>query len=469
MKFSTFPSWLIRLTILSILLRFGLGIFWQQALPAWGYGGDSEVAGYIMADAYERDTTAWELAQSDESLGDAFTERYDAVDQYGGLLFLSAVVYRYLGGDAHQPLMMVALAALVSSLSLIFVWAFAHRLWGERVAKWAAWMLAFYPEAMLLGSSQMREAFTITLAAATMYSLTRMRQEHNWRNSLWVVGALLLSIPLSPAFTMMLTLSLLLLAVALWRGQWLRDRRLWIALGALLILGVAGVGFFGARLADASFENPLAYIQYWIERTSLWQKIASTQVSGWMTKLFENVPYEFYTWVILVYGVVQPFLPAALIAGGNPLWRGIAIWRALGWTLLLPLLIYAPLRALRQPRRWLILSLSLASWMVILSASFRSGGDQWDNPRYRAAFAGMQIVLAAWLLVEHRQNPDPWFRRVLVGVGLVLAWFLPWYLHRYLLLEWVVLDVFKTFGLGIASAVLYWIWDWARLHRSVVP
>jgi hypothetical protein len=58
---------------------------------------------------------------------------------------------------------------------------------------------------------------------------------------------------------------------------------------------------------------------------------------------------------------------------------------------------------------------------------------------------------------------------VLVGVGLVLAWFLPWYLHRYLLLEWVVLDVFKTFGLGIASAVLYWIWDWARLHRSVVP
>lgn len=463
------PSWLIRLTILSILLRFGLGIFWQQALPRWGYGGDSEVAGYIMADAYARDSAAWELAQSDEPLDDAFTERYDAVDQYGGLLFLSAGVYRYLGGDFHQPLLMIALAALVSSLSLLFVWAFARRLWGERVAKWAAWMLAFYPEAMLLGSSQMREAFTITLTAAATYGLARLRREHHWRSSLWVVGALLLSIPLSPAFTMMLTFTLFLLAVALWRGQWLRDRRLWIASGALLILGVAGAWFFGARLADASFENPLAFMQYWIERTSLWQKIASTQVSGWMTKLFENVPDEFYTWVILVYGVVQPFLPAALIAGGNPLWRGIAIWRAAGWTLLLPLLIYAPLRALHKPRRWVILAISLATWVVILSASFRSGGDQWDNPRYRAAFAGMQIILAAWLLVEQRQNPDPWFRRIIVGVGVVLAWFLPWYLHRYLILEWAVQDVFKTLGLGLASAILYWIWDWVRLRAQKIP
>lgn len=464
-----FPAWLITLTILSALLRLGLGIFWQYALPAWGYGGESEKAGYIMADAYERDTAAWELAQSQDSLWQAFGERYDAVDQYGGLLFVSAVLYRYLSGPVHQPLLMVALAAIFSSLALLFVWSFARRLWGRRVAKWSVWLLAFYPEAMLLGSSQMREAFTITLAAAAVHGLVLLRQERHWRHGSWIVGALLLSIPLSPAFTLLMTLALVILSIGLWRGQWLRDRRLWASVAGLLVVGFTGLWFFGARLAETSFDNPLAFLQYWIERTSLWQRIASTQLSGWMTKLFEKVPYEFYTWIIIIYGVVQPFLPAALIAGQNPLWRGIAIWRALGWWLLLPLLVYAPLRAARKPRRWVILSLSLASWLIIFSVSFRSGGDQWDNPRYRVAFAALQIVVAAWVLVEERRKSNPWFRRILVGAGLVIAWFLLWYLRRYTPLEWDVVDVFKTLGLGIASAWLYWLWDWARLAGRKNP
>jgi hypothetical protein len=50
---------------------------------------------------------------------------------------------------------------------------------------------------------------------------------------------------------------------------------------------------------------------------------------------------------------------------------------------------------------------------------------------------------------------------VLVGLGLVLAWFVPWYLRRYLHLNWPVSDLFITLGLGLASAVLYWIGDWA--------
>ncbi len=461
-----FPTWLLALTIFSALLRFGLGIFWQYALPRWGYGGDAERAGYIMADAYERDTAAWELAQSDDPLSKAFTERYDAVDQYGGLLFLSAAVYRYLGGDVHQPLMMVGVAALVSSMALPFLWAFACRLLDERMAKWAVWLLALYPEAMLLGSSQMREAFSMTLAVVGLFGLAVLYQERNWRGALWVVGALILGVPLSPPFVILLTFTLLLVVLVLWRGQWLRDWRLWTALSGLIILGVIGLWFFGERLADASFDNPLVFLQYWIERTSVWQKIASTQVSGWMTKLFENVPDAFFSWLIVIYGVVQPFLPAALIAGENPLWRGIAIWRALGWTLLLPLLIYAPLRALRKPRHWVISALSLIAWIVILSASFRSGGDQWDNPRYRAAFAGLQILVAAWLLVEQRRHSEPWFRRVFISAGLLIAWFMPWYLRRYASLEWAVVDVFKTLGLGIASIVLYWLWDWARLYRQ---
>ncbi len=98
--------------------------------------------------------------------------------------------------------------------------------------------------------------------------------------------------------------------------------------------------------------------------------------------------------------------------------------------------------------------------MTILTASYRGGGDLWDNPRYRVAFASLQVALVAWAWTEQRRAADPWLRRALVSVALILAWFVPWYLQRYLQLP--VGDLFKTFGLGIASAVLYILWDWAR-------
>ncbi|MCJ7531635.1 MAG: hypothetical protein MUO64_11470, partial [Anaerolineales bacterium] len=57
--------------------------------------------------------------------------------------------------------------------------------------------------------------------------------------------------------------------------------------------------------------------------------------------------------------------------------------------------------------------------------------------------------------------------RILVGAGFVLAWFLPWYVRRYTGFHWDVISVYKTIGLGLASAALYVIWDWVRstTHR----
>ena len=93
----------------------------------------------------------------------------------------------------------------------------------------------------------------------------------------------------------------------------------------------------------------------------------------------------------------------------------------------------------------------------------------WDNPRYRAMFAGPAIALAAWAWVQYRLTADAWLRRALVGIALVLAWFLPWYLMRYVYLPWPVTDEIKVLGLGIASALLYCIWDWARIKNGRPP
>jgi hypothetical protein len=104
-------------------------------------------------------------------------------------------------------------------------------------------------------------------------------------------------------------------------------------------------------------------------------------------------------------------------------------------------------------------------WITILIASFRGGGDQYDNPRYRVTFIGLQAILVAWALFEQRRAEDPWLRRALVGLLLVLIWFIPWYIRRRYDFYWPVQDVFKTVGAGLACAVLYFIYDWAREHE----
>ena len=456
------PHWVLRLVLGAALLRLIVGAFWLVALPSWGYGGEVESAGYVMSDAYKRDTAAWQLSQSEQSLFDAFNG-YRSVDQYGGLLFFSAALYRGIGGTAHMPLLLVVLTASSSALAVFFTWGFARRAWSKKVARLAAWGLALYPEAVLLGSSQMREAFTVTLAAAALYGLILIYRQQPRIGLATMLLALMLSMPLSPTFTFFLIGVLAIVANFLGEQRWIVNWRVWIGLGVLVGIGMIGVLLFGDELMPGEASNPLVSMQQWVKDTARWQAYISSHTSGWMHKIFANTPTQMHMWILVAYGVVQPFLPAALFAKGRAVWWGIAIWRALGWSALLLLLIYAPIRALRGLNRSIALGASMAVWMVILVAALLGGGDQWDNPRYRASFAGLQIVLAAWVWVEQRRDPDPWMRRVLVGMGLVFLWFAPWYMRRYIpAFTWPVVDLFKTFGLGLASAVLFVVWDWAR-------
>ena len=170
------PQWLGALLVGAALLRLAAGVFWFVAMPQLGHGTPTEQAGYITADAGARDQFAWKLSQSKKSLLTAF-QGQRRVDQYGGLLFLSAAVYRYLGSDYHQPLLMVVFTSAISALVVLFTWALAQRAWDSQVARLAAWVMALYPEAILLGSSQMREAFSMTFVVISFYDLLRYQQE----------------------------------------------------------------------------------------------------------------------------------------------------------------------------------------------------------------------------------------------------------------------------------------------------
>ncbi len=443
------PRWLLYLTIGAAVFRLALGVLWSVALPAGGYDTEVQNAGYVMEDAFNRDRAGWELAQSGQPLIDAF-RGYSVTDQYGGLLFLSAGIYRYLGSTEHQPLLVLTLAAAVSGLAVAFTWAFARRAWGERVALLAAWGLALYPEAALLGSSQMREAFTVCLVPVALFGLQRVMKKIDR------TGILLLAIPMAAAtlltrpfvFSLVLLLALAYLALDKWRL--LRDRRLWFAAGLAAVIGLAYL-VFSADLA-----------QLWLVQSARWQAYVSANASGWVAREFERMPLWQQLPALMIYGIFRPLLPAALTAGGPPIWVAIGIWRSVGWTILLSLLVYATYLVLRSPA-WKQLpgALLLSSWIVSLTASYRGGGDLWDNPRYRSAFAAVQVALAAWAWVRHTETKDPWLRRAFGSGMQMMAWFIPWYLRRYVGLPWwPIVELYQVIGLGLASAALYVIWDW---------
>lgn len=475
------PPWLLWTALLAFLLRLGAGVIWFQLLPAFGHGTPAEKAGYIMADASERDQAAWKLAQSGKSLSVAFMNNRMS-DQYGGLLFLSALTYRYLGGSTHQPLLIVILTAAFSSLAVFFVWAFARRAWRAQVGTLAAWLLVFYPEAVLIGSSQMREAFVITFVMAAFYGLARYRQDHSRQALAWMFGALLLCLPFSPPLTAML-FGLLVFAAMVTLGRFslnqLHHKRFWLAAGVLTALILIGLWLTLQRFTPEDVTNPLSMLSWWFRKSADLQAYLSRHASGWLQKVFRSSPEWLHLPLLVGYGVVQPFLPAALVVGSRAqLWPWIALARSAGWTLILGLLLYAPFAARLQRRpsqnginqapvlpatqEMSAAAFCIIVWLTILVASFRGGGDMWDNPRYRAAFAGLQVALAAWAWLEQRRAADPWFRRAVVGLVAILFWFVPWYLRRYTAFDWPVVDLFKTLGLGVATAGLFAIWDWSR-------
>lgn len=456
------PKSLAWLLIGAAILRLIAGVIWYAGLPSWGYGSEVEQSGYIMADAHMRDTSAWELAQSNEPLWTALSE-YRQVDQYGGMLFLSALIYRYLGGDQHLPLLMIMLTATFSSLAILFTWAFSRRLWGERVAWLAAWVLALFPDAIILGSSQMREAFLMTLVAAALYGLVLYRQDRSWVGLVWLFIGLVLMLPFSPPIAGVFLVIIIIMAISLEGWQVFRQPRFWIILAGIAVVTGIGIWFAWERIAPEGINNPIALMSWWFNQSARWQAYFVKRSSPLIRKIFKTTPEWSHTLILMTYGVLQPFLPGALLDQGIPIWKGIAIWRSLGWTILLPFLLVAPILLWgRKEQRRLAIGLTLVVWTGILIASMRSGGDLWDNPRYRVVFISLQVVLVSWVWISQRESRNPWLWRAIIGLAIILAWFVPWYLQRNDLISWPVSDVFKTVGLGLVSVALVFIWMFVR-------
>jgi hypothetical protein len=297
-----------------------------------------------------------------------------------------------------------------------------------------AWIVALYPEAVLLGASQMREPFLIAALAAALYGYSRIRKgEFKCGITIVVASALIFALPISPPFV--IVIFAVVASAWFWEGLGIgRRRKLFVTalLGAVVLAALALAVRAWAGL-DAIAGSPWEIIrEWWVNAGDQWRVTLVSEESIMLDTLLDRLPGSFRIPFLVLYGLIQPFLPAALIAPGAPIWRSIGIWRSMGWFLMLPFLLYGTWLAFRR-KGWRSLEsyLAVLIWVTVLISSYRAPGYQWDNPRYRAIFLAAQAALIAWTWVEVRLIESPWLKRwfVVLSVNYLLVTY--WYIGRY--------------------------------------
>lgn len=455
--------------LLAVFFRLGLGMAFSYLLPRFGYDNSAHNAGYVYRDAFTRDMRAWELAGSSDSLLSAF-DKSTSIDQYGGMLFLSSTLYRFLSPDAHRPWLIILVGALMSAVGVALAFRAARLAWGEKPAFLMAWILALYPESILLGSAQMREPFLMTFLAMSFWGLMKWK-ENRWICVAWVTGGLAGMLLFSPGVA---AVGILALAVWFWLTGKERKYFWWLVAGVVVLLAVALLLLSGAVSGSLPIKGgPLENLLNWLHYSSAWDAYLLETHSGWVQNVFAILPASLHTPFIIVYGITQPLLPAAIADPGVWPLRVLGILRSLGWFALVPFLIYSvrPIIKMRESRERLAwLWLLIVAWGWIILSSVRAGGDQWDNPRYRVILLLFQAALASFSLLWARQASDRWLGRLLAVEGVFVLLFGYWYAARYSNLQLVHLHVLVIIGLiVIISCVILvggWIMDSLRARRA---
>ena len=446
-------------------LRFLVGVSLYVFLPIYGHEDADDKAGFVFTDAHRRDDEAWGLASSDHPIFDAFSKKF-AYDQYGGLLAFSALTYRYLSPDAHRPLMLILVSAIVVALGIPFLWRAVRQVFGEKVAWISAWIFALYPESILLGASIMREPYLLTFSAMALWGFISGvsqlaaapdSQLSDSRGRAWLALGLLGMLLVSPAVA---------IAHLIIFAGWVffaNEQRMISWKAVLIFAAIFFVGLFFLstslnRSGEFDASSPLSVVNDWLRLAVNWNVYNIYRDSGWVQDIFRKTPEWIHLPFVAIYGILQPVLPAALIEPTVPMWKVISILRASGWYAMLPLLIMsfgAGAGFGLGKKRNVILWLALLTWTWILLAALRGGGDMWDNPRYRTILFLWQAILAGVVWVWWREMRPAWFMRVVACEAAFLIVFTQWYMNRYLHLG-VKLDfpVMVALIVGLWAAII---------------
>ncbi len=443
------------LMALAFLLRIIIGVTTEATLPVWGYDETVQKSGYLFYDAYKRDNDAWALAKSNQPIWAAFGNQFVG-DQYGGLLSISALVYRNLSADQHRPFLIMFLTALAGALAVPFVWSAANKRWGSRVALYAAGITAFFPDSILFGASQMREPFLVMLIAIGFWGIIFWSEHKKYAVSAIVVSTIGM---------FLISYRVAIPALAILAGWFLLERIPQQGNRRIQMITWGGIIIAAIALLALSWG--------WLQSSSSWDILETIRTSGRVQYIFESIPDKYQVPFVIAYGLTQPVLPAAIVDPALPIWRSIAILRGIGWYAIAPLLVYSILTALKAKKAvdkkvlvWL--SISIVIWLLVSSA--RAGGDQWDNPRYRSIFLVYFALLCSWALDYARRNKDAWLGRFYLIEGIFLGFFLEWYISRYYqVIGRLPFEKMLLIVAGLSTAVIIAGVLWDRSHKNRLP
>jgi hypothetical protein len=465
--------------IISFSLRLSAGIALALLLPILGYQNNTEhLSGYVYTDAYIRDGQAWGLATSGNPLSQAFSGQFSG-DQYGGMLALSAFIYRFLSPDAHRPFLILILAATFSAWGILCLWKASRTWFDEKTALLTIWLFALYPESVLLGSSQMREAFVIPMTAISFFGLTEILGKR-WTGWLWLILSAIFLFSIQPLAGF--------ISFAVLLGIWLLDpstlskikQRQTILviflLIAVLMLTMLVVGSILANLPSVHGNKALSIFVNWFQNNFTYQSYLTERSSGMFQSLLDSMGDQWRWLIVLVYGIAQPVLPA-IVGDPSAAWimRLIGFLRAAGWYALALFLVYGTLgvfRSRNETRRLQLIWISIISWAWIMLAALNAGADQWDNPRYRVILLLWQVILAAWAYEWAQSRKDAWLWRWLAVEVVFVGMFTEWYLGRnypgfiHLEIKLVIVVTLLVCGMILVGGA---IWDKKHIANPQPP
>ncbi len=158
------PGFLSRVYLATLALRATMAIALNAsaansavAATFWGDSGTYDGAGHLLA-----------LRWHGEAVGTGLTE---ALSGYGFVYYVGAIYYVF----GRNQLLVQFLNATIGSLTVLVVYAIAHRLFGREVARWSALFMAFFPQMLFWSAGMYKDPAVLFCIALSMFSVLRLR------------------------------------------------------------------------------------------------------------------------------------------------------------------------------------------------------------------------------------------------------------------------------------------------------